>query len=175
MKIRLSVLVCAALLVMGVTLVTYTELGTFLFNRGSDIFTVRRLTARALLLVTALALVAPLLTVRARSSVPFFTVLSLSLLIWLLCGRVVADTWDARVATGWFCFRTTTISLYEPGDSDDYPKLWRVTALPGWRLELQRSSGRTVQLFVGPALLSASIDFFAERGYRVARPRRARG
>ena len=168
MKIRLLVLACAAVLVAVVTVVTYSGLGTFLFNRGSDMFMVRRLGVNVMLLIAAIVLIAPTLTFRAKSSVPFVVVLVLSLLTWVLCGRVVADTpWEARVATGWFCFRTTTISLYEPADDEYFQQYWRVTVLPGWRIELRRSSGRAEQLFIGPALLSESVAFFKARGYRV--------
>lgn len=167
MKLRLVILAFAAVMVASVTLVSYSRFGIFLFNGGSDVFMLKRLESHTMLFVAAIVLILPALTLRTKSSVPFVVVMFLSLVIWLLCGRVVADRYDEKVATGWFCFRTSTINLYEPGDDDAYPKLWHVTALPGWRIELRRSSGRTEHLFVGPVLKGSSLDFFKARGYQV--------
>ena len=152
-----------ALLVLttfGVTATTYTDFGTFLFNQGSDLLTVRRLPGSVMALATLLLMACPALTLRRKSPAPFVVAVLCSVALWLMCGRAVAMSWDGHVATGWLCFQTSTFDLSQEGDGEDFAQRWQVRRLAGWRLELRRPAAPPHRILVGPLLLTESLELF---------------
>jgi len=161
--LRTTLYMILVLMTLGVTASTCTDFGTFLFNRGSDIFDVHRL-PQGVMGLTTLLMICPALTLRRKSRAPFVTASICSVVLWLICGRVVAMAWDGRVATGWLCFRTTTIELSQEADGEDFAKHWQVSRLPAWRLEIRRPNAPIHRIFVGPLLLSESLELFESYG-----------
>jgi len=170
--LRTTLYVILVLMTLGVTASAYTDFGTFIFNRGSDVFDVRRLPRGVMGLTTILLMICPALTLRRKSPAPFVVAIICSVALWLMCGRVVAMAWDGRVATGWLCFRTTTIELSQEGDGEDFAKHWQLGRLTAWRLEIRRPNAPTRRIFVGPLLLSESLELFESYGFVVHGSRR---
>ncbi len=158
---------------LGVTALTYADFGTFLFNMGSDVYMVRRLPRAAMVLATLLLMICPAFTLRRKSPAPFVLAIIFSVALWLMCGRAVAMVWDGRVATGWLCFRTNDFDLSKEGDGEEFGKHWQVSRLARWRLELRRPSAPTHRIFVGPLLLSESLELFESYGVVVLDDTRA--
>jgi hypothetical protein len=164
--LRIALYVLLVLMALGITALTYTGFGTFLFNMGSDVYTIRRLPRGVMVLTTLLVMICPAFTLRRKSPAPLVIAIVCSIALWLMCGRAVAMVWDGRVATGWLCFRTNAFDLYQ-GDGEEFAKQWQVSRLPGWRLELRRPTRPTYRIFVGPFLLSESLELFESYGVTV--------
>jgi hypothetical protein len=82
-----------------------------------------------------------------------------------MCGRVVALSWDGRIASGWFFLRTSTIQLRNDGqEMDDYAKYWTVREIPVWRIEWS-TKGRSERLFVGPLNYDQTIEMLNENQF----------
>ena len=163
-ELRIALYAILVLMTLGVTVLTYTDFGAFLFNMGSNVYMIRRLPRGVMVLATLLLMSCPAFTLRRKSPAPFVIAIIFSVALWLMCGRAVAMVWDGRVATGWLCFRTNDFDLFQKGDGEDFTKHWQVSRLSGWRLELRRSTAPTHRIFVGPLLLSESLGLFESYG-----------
>jgi len=165
-RIRATVLALSALLVVILTVVSYRSLGEFIFDRGSLLFLEVRLPMVTVLSVGVCAVLVSCLGLWVKRNAVFYLILVVSMLAWVIAGRVVARSPDGELALGWLCFRTNTTQLLEPGE--EYATAWRLHRLPAWRFELRRDDGRVERLFVGPGLMSESAELLAKWGVRVS-------
>lgn len=162
-QLLLATSLCTALLI---AVLEFTGFGDFVFNRGSEVFTIFHasplLVGIGFLVLLVTCLTALRLKVFAR-----ILLMSAGVAVWMLFGRAAALSWDGRMAAGWFFLRTTTLQLREETeDMEDYAKHWQVRVIQHWWLEFE-SAGRSERVFVGPCIMSAMLDLLRDKGFVV--------
>lgn len=111
---RLLYWAAVAVALLSCTLLTYSEIGRFLFS-GTLLLKTVRLSFPSMIAVTLLLLVAPLSLLRRTRGSPFHVTVAASVALWLVCGRAVGLSWDGEFRSGWFfCATHNAVVLARP-------------------------------------------------------------
>jgi hypothetical protein len=160
---RLLYWAAVAVALLSCTLLTYSEIGRFLFS-GTLLLKTVRLSFPSMIAVTLLLLVAPLSLLRRTRGSPFHVTVAASVALWLVCGRAVGLSWDGEFRSGWFFCATQSYSLVQARDPDDFLAAWSCQRAPLWTIELHRSHHQPRRIVVGPFLMSSTVDLLNQYG-----------
>jgi hypothetical protein len=167
--IKILLFLTALIVVVGLSILTHSELGVFSFAQGSDsdLYIVRSSLWATAALSAALLLIIAFLIWYPRLRVAGLVMLAALIFVWTVNGRVMGVYSDGRIIAGWFCMRTEVVNfreLYE--DPEVYVSHMTIMAHSKWNVEI-RSREHKVKMFVGPILRKSLLKTWKEDGFKV--------
>ena len=166
---KLILLLLILLVILGVSILTYSSIGDFMFAGGSDSALTIIRTPRWVIIAILFVCIAWLAFCiwSPNLGIPQFFILIVLLLVWASSVRAVGLYPDSRVSVGWVFYITGVVDFREHNeDYDRHASHTQISYTLGGIIEIT-SHDHTAKIFVGPILQESVLKLLKERGYKV--------